>query len=278
VGNYLAALERANALEKAIFGRGDVYSQQQSGLAAIQEKFATEKARLSSQLALRGGAGNEDAKRDYDVYLATATHAYEGEVAAFTQRTATLKALQANWVNGATKALENYYDETQNAAKDFENAFSHAFQGLEDSLTSFVTGGKAGFADLAKSIVSDLARISIRENITGPLAKSLSDGAGSGGGGGLLGGLAQFLGLPSFAVGIDRVPHDMIAQIHQDERIVPAARNRGGGMQDNTRSGANVQNFFFTVGDVPSKAYVQSAVQAGLSQAAYAQRRQEGYS
>jgi len=37
----------------------------------------------------------------------------------------------------------------------------------------------------------------------------------------------------SFAVGTDYVPRDMIAQIHQGEKIIPAAQNNGGGGQVN---------------------------------------------
>jgi len=54
---------------------------------------------------------------------------------------------------------------------------------------------------------------------------------GAGGGGGFLSSL--FSGLPSFAVGTPRVPHDMVARIHKDEMIVPAREadglRRGGG-------------------------------------------------
>jgi len=42
-------------------------------------------------------------------------------------------------------------------------------------------------------------------------------------------------GLPSFDVGTNRIPRDMIAQLHKDEAVVPAAYNPavGGGGQNN---------------------------------------------
>jgi hypothetical protein len=39
--------------------------------------------------------------------------------------------------------------------------------------------------------------------------------------------LGAFVPMASFAGGIDYVPYDMIAQIHEGERIVPASQNTG---------------------------------------------------
>lgn len=48
----------------------------------------------------------------------------------------------------------------------------------------------------------------------------------------------SFSGLPSFDVGTNYVPHDMVAQIHKGEAIVPAKYNNGsfGGNNEETNS------------------------------------------
>lgn len=138
------------------------------------------------------------------------------------------KAAEASWSNGAITGLKNYADSVSNVARSTESLITKAFTGMEDALVNFVQSGKLNFTDLANSIVADLIRIQVQQSVTKPLAQAL-------GGIGDAGGISSFLGhakdffsgdfFPSFAVGSDYVPHDMIAKIHQGERIVPAAEN-----------------------------------------------------
>jgi len=84
------------------------------------------------------------------------------------------------WKDGAIRALNDYAESAANMAKGIENVLTNAFNNLEDTLTRFVTTGKASFSDLVNSILADLARLTIRQTITAPLAAALSAGLQSG--------------------------------------------------------------------------------------------------
>jgi hypothetical protein len=62
-----------------------------------------------------------------------------------------------------------------------EGAFANAFSGAEDSLVGFIASGKLEFRGLADSILADLARMTVRQTLTAPLAGALQ-GAFAGGG------------------------------------------------------------------------------------------------
>jgi lambda family phage tail tape measure protein len=83
------------------------------------------------------------------------------------------------------ESLKQYYDQLTNLGAQVADSVKGAFQGLEDQLVSFVTTGKASFADLAKSIIADIARIAIRQAIIAPL----------------VGGVGKLFKLPGFANG-----------------------------------------------------------------------------
>ena len=93
--------------------------------------------------------------------------------------------LNYSWEYGATKAVKSYVDEITNMAIQVEQMVGKAFKGLEDQMVSVFTTGKLSFTSMANSIISDMARIVIRQSITGPLANlfgSLFLGGGRAGG------------------------------------------------------------------------------------------------
>jgi lambda family phage tail tape measure protein len=72
-----------------------------------------------------------------------------------------------------SESLKQYYEQITNLGTQVADSVKGAFQGLEDQLTSFVMTGKASFADLARSILEDIARIAIRQAIIAPLVKGV---------------------------------------------------------------------------------------------------------
>jgi phage-related minor tail protein len=59
--------------------------------------------------------------------------------------------------------------------------FANAFSGAEDSLVGFVNTGKLEFQGLADSILADLARMTVRQTITAPIAGALQSAFAGGG-------------------------------------------------------------------------------------------------
>jgi lambda family phage tail tape measure protein len=91
-----------------------------------------------------------------------------------------LRSSQA-WTDGATRFFKDYVAESNDAATATEQAFANAFSGAEDSLVGFIDTGKLEFQGLADSILSDLARMTVRQTITAPIAGALQSAFAGGG-------------------------------------------------------------------------------------------------
>lgn len=77
---------------------------------------------------------------------------------------------RAKSFNGSLgNSLRSYYKELSDFGGQVGGAILNTFKGLEDQLVSFVTTGKANFAELARSILADMARIAIKQAIIKPL-------------------------------------------------------------------------------------------------------------
>ncbi len=158
---------------------------------------------------------------------------------------------ERKWETGAKSAMQSYIEIAGNAASQANKLYTDAFKGMEDALVNFVKTGKLDFKSLADSIISDLIRIQIQNNITKNLSAAVD---AAGGFGGFFGSIASSIGsgiknmLPSFDVGTDYVPNDMVAMVHKGEKIVPASQNAGS-------NGSTPVNINFTVQAIDSNSF-----------------------
>jgi lambda family phage tail tape measure protein len=179
---YLDTVKMQNAREVAGIGKGQQFRDEQAGLSQIEDKQTTERQGLE-----RDKRNKVITQEEFDTYLAIVNDTYKKEVVQYGERTAAIKAKQADGLNGATEAMQNYLDSAANMAAQTEGLVSNAFHGMEDALVTFATTGKLSFGDLARSIIADMARIQAKN-----LISSLMGGEGKGAlGGGAMGAILK---------------------------------------------------------------------------------------
>lgn len=85
-----------------------------------------------------------------------------------------LRQEQANRLisTGVKSGIEQVLEDAENVARKTEQAVVKSFKGMEDALVSFVTTGKVDFKSLTNSIIQDMIRMQIQQNITKPLAQA----------------------------------------------------------------------------------------------------------
>ncbi len=188
------------------------------GLEA-EARAAVERARLSSTIALKQEelvmAQNAGASQ-------TVIESLEREIRLLQQRDELL---------GDKGRIEKQLEETQKLVEFQQRAVENIQDALGDTFYNAMQGNFDNVGDAfvqminrmaAEALAADLAR-----SLFGDMAKG---GSGSGMFGDLLKGAASiFTGIPSFDVGTDYVPRDMLAIVHRGEAIVPAAQNASGG-------------------------------------------------
>ncbi|WP_339069621.1 phage tail tape measure protein [Pseudomonas idahonensis] len=74
-----------------------------------------------------------------------------------------MSAAQGDWTNGASSAWQNYLESARDVAGQTKSLFTNAFGSMEDAIVQFAMTGKLSFADFAKSILADMARIATRQ-------------------------------------------------------------------------------------------------------------------
>lgn len=177
--SFLDTTNRARALELAGMGQGSKQRDYDAAVSQIEQTYEQKRQDLERDNRNGKFTGRQD---DYKRELALINDFQQKSIESYKDYYAQLDARQKAFNLGAAEGARNYADEASNVFKQTEDAVKSAFGGMEDALVSFVKTGKLDFKGLVDSILSDVARIIIKQQITGPLASLLSGALGMGSG------------------------------------------------------------------------------------------------
>jgi tape measure domain-containing protein len=160
--------------------------------------------------------------------------------------------VSGNWILALKQGADEYGDSIKDTFTQIKEIGVNAFKSLEDTMVNFFMTGKLEAADFFRSIAEDMARLMVRQNITGPLAQlagtglsmlfSSSDGYRGAGTRGVLPGSPNWhanggiITEPIVGRGL-RTGRTHVFGEDGDELITPLSGNRGGG----SSGGSNVQ-------------------------------------
>ena len=183
--DYLDTLARGQDRELAGRGIGTQERDRLQGRQGIEDRFSGQRQQLESQRreAQFAGTFGPDEQKKYDEELDRINRFQASALSRFESSYKKRIRLDKDFNVGVAEAAANYVTESANVAKQIERAFTSAFKGAEDALVGFITTGKLDFKSLANSIIADITRIIVKQQIMGPLIKSLGlDGSGGSGG------------------------------------------------------------------------------------------------
>lgn len=186
--SYLDVIRKSQASELAGMGAGGLERSRTGGRAQIEDKYIQERRDLekSRRDAEFKGTFGADEQQKYNEELDRIKRFQSAALREYDIYFSEILKKENDWSVGAGEALQNYADQSRKVAAQTEQAFTNAFKVNENSLASFVKTGKMDFSSLADSIINDLIRIQIRENVTGPLAAIMKSGIS-----GMFGGIAS---------------------------------------------------------------------------------------
>ncbi len=230
-GNITRPLDSMAALREAMKGAGE------EGADAL-DRSSDAASRLATSVARAGGAAKKAAK--------VAKSAWET----------------------ATSSLKDYATKAMDLSKGLGDTLVSAFSSAEQAIGEFVRTGKLDFRSLITSILADMAKLSARRFILGPLANALSGALGSLGGifapvlhaGGLVGAGGSVRAVPALAfAGAPRMHSGGWAGLRPDE--VPAILQRGERVLSRREVAAGASNITINIQTRDAESFRQSRAQ-----------------
>jgi lambda family phage tail tape measure protein len=155
-----AALQRAGQRAAAGVGQGDRQASLTGSLNGIEDRANQQRLDLARDKADK--SRNMSAE-EYQAKLNAINNSEKDLTETTLSNYEQMSAAQSDWRNGATSAFSNYLESARDVAGQTKSLFTNAFTSMEDAIVNFAMTGKLSFADFAKSIIADMARIAARQ-------------------------------------------------------------------------------------------------------------------
>lgn len=199
---YLATMQRAQGREVQLVGMGGRQREYFNGVNQIEDTYASRRYDLGrdrDQARVRaGGELTADLERYYKEKGALIDEFERKAKASYSSTFEAIGQAQSNWLNGATRAFDDYAASAANVAEQTAGVFNRVYSGFEDNAVSFAMTGKTTFKDYAQSVISDLIRIQLRTQ----MVSILGGAKGSGLLGTLISGVGSLFGGGMQAAGV----------------------------------------------------------------------------
>lgn len=153
-------LRQQGQREAASLGMGDRQKGLQSQFNGIDDKANAQRIDLANQY----GDGSRGMSLDeYNAKLKAVAQSQQDLRSTVIANYDDMTSAQGSWTAGASSAWENYLESTRDVAGQTKSLFTNAFSSMEDAIVNFAMTGKLSFADFAKSVLADMARIAVRQ-------------------------------------------------------------------------------------------------------------------
>lgn len=207
---YLEQLDKQAQRTVSTAWMGDKDRQRAQGAWAIEDRYLAEQRRLEDQRMFTPNL-SQDQRAEIEMRLQLLQTEKARELQLYQQTYMQLDQMQSQWSLGAGQALQNYADQAANVAGQVGSVFARAFQGMEDAGVSLVTKLKVDWRSLGDSIVADITRIIMKQQISNAIGVAGSSGASGGWLGSLIGaGIGLFGGTSAVASAASALPGDAL--------------------------------------------------------------------
>jgi lambda family phage tail tape measure protein len=130
------------------------------GRNQIEDNFTGQRRELENLRVL-----GKLSEGEYEKRLAIIEEFQQRSLQSFADYYDQLIKMQSSAAIGASEAINNYVESAENIAQTTDDLFSRTFQNAEDALTEFLTTGKLNYKAFADSLVADITRIIVKQQL-----------------------------------------------------------------------------------------------------------------